>query len=81
MYINWTVNTLMAHCMQINSTVCIKSAPQMNSISAQIAPCTHEKSNSSLTVLSASSKYMFYVRLLKARVFPTLLFHVYFTEW
>ena len=45
--------------MQINSTVCIKSAPQMNSISAQIAPCTHEKSNSSLTVLGASSKHMF----------------------
>ena len=44
MHTDCTVRTLMTHCTHVNNT-----APQMNSIIAQIVPCTHKKSNSSLS--------------------------------
>ena len=47
----------MAHCMQVNGMYKMSTAPQMKSISAQIVPFTHKNYNSSLPVLSASSKF------------------------
>ena len=51
MQINCTVRTLMGHCTQVNSTVCLKRAlhPRGAVLCAQIVPCTHKNSNSGLS--------------------------------